>query len=144
MLVCSLAHVFTLLYNYDVYLFQKRLTTEFFAALLLSRPSLIHVASRKECIDVQKNLCTKSICRINNFISFRCSNATEMTIEVNGNNPIVYRPHRLSHKEILKVREMVSDMLIAGIILRIGFRVFPLFWFTRRLASPECAFIIGC
>ena len=63
MLVCSLKHVLTLLYNYDVYLFQKRLTTEFVAALLLSRPSLIHVE-----VLVGKNVLTcKRIYVLNQF-----------------------------------------------------------------------------
>lgn len=45
-----------------------------------------------------------------------CSNATEMTIETNSKQPIVYRPYRLSHKEREQVRTMVGEMLDAGII----------------------------
>ena len=62
-MVCSLAHDLTLLYNYDIYLFEKRLTTEFLAALLLSRPLLIHVE-----VLVGKNVLTcKRIYLMNQF-----------------------------------------------------------------------------
>lgn len=45
-----------------------------------------------------------------------CTDKTEMSIEVNSNRPIVYRPYRLSHKERENVREMVGEMLNAGIV----------------------------
>lgn len=45
-----------------------------------------------------------------------CTTAAEMSIEVNSNKPIVYRPYRLSHKEREDVRVMVGEMQEAGII----------------------------
>lgn len=45
-----------------------------------------------------------------------CTNMAEMTIEVNSNRPIVYRPYRLSYKEREQVRDMVNNLLDAGII----------------------------
>ena len=45
-----------------------------------------------------------------------CTNAAEMTIDINNKQPIVYRPYRLSHKEREQVRTMVGEMLDAGII----------------------------
>lgn len=45
-----------------------------------------------------------------------CTSVTEMTIELNSKRPVVYRPYRLSHKERENVREMVGDMLDAGIV----------------------------
>lgn len=45
-----------------------------------------------------------------------CTNAAEMNIEVNSKQPVVYRPYRLAHKERENVREMVKEMLDAGIV----------------------------
>lgn len=45
-----------------------------------------------------------------------CTNAAEMTIEINSKRPIVYRPYRLSHKEREQVRTMVSEMIEADVI----------------------------
>lgn len=45
-----------------------------------------------------------------------CTNVTEMSIETTSKQPIVYRPYRLSHKEREQVREMVGEMLDAGIV----------------------------
>ncbi|CAG9137171.1 unnamed protein product [Plutella xylostella] len=45
-----------------------------------------------------------------------CTNTTEMNIELNSQNPVVYRPYRLSHHEREKVRSMVNEMIDAGII----------------------------
>lgn len=48
--------------------------------------------------------------------SLGCTNTTEMNIELTSQRPVVYRPYRLSHHERDKVRQMVGDMLDAGII----------------------------
>lgn len=45
-----------------------------------------------------------------------CTNKTEMNIELNSNRPVVYRPYRLSHHEREKVRNMVGEMLDAGVV----------------------------
>lgn len=39
-----------------------------------------------------------------------------MQIEVNSTRPIVCRPYRLSQKERAQVRDMVKEMLEAGVI----------------------------
>lgn len=45
-----------------------------------------------------------------------CTDMVEMNLELNSKRPIVYRPYRLSHKEREQVREMVGEMLDAGIV----------------------------
>lgn len=55
-------------------------------------------------------------CFASNLQDLGCTNVTEMSIELNDKNPIVYRPYRLSHHEREKVRNMVDEMLEADII----------------------------
>lgn len=63
------------------------------------------------------NLLNKySHCFASTLKELGCTNMAEMTIEVNSNRPIVYRPYRLSYKEREQVRDMVNDLLDAGII----------------------------
>lgn len=45
-----------------------------------------------------------------------CTNVAEMHIELNSTRPVVYRPYRLSHTEREQVRDMVGEMMEAGII----------------------------
>lgn len=45
-----------------------------------------------------------------------CTDVTQMQIELNSDRPVVYRPYRLSHHEREKVRDMVGEMLEAGVI----------------------------
>ncbi|XP_064292537.1 uncharacterized protein LOC135309870, partial [Plodia interpunctella] len=42
--------------------------------------------------------------------------AGEMIIELNDTEPVVYRPYRLSHSERSMVRDMVQEMIDAGIV----------------------------
>ncbi|XP_063635142.1 uncharacterized protein LOC134805876 [Cydia splendana] len=44
-----------------------------------------------------------------------CTNVTQMTIELNDQHPIASRPYRLSHHEREQVRNMIDEMLAAGI-----------------------------
>lgn len=44
------------------------------------------------------------------------TNITEMVIELEDSQPIVYRPYRLSFAERAKVRDMVQEMLDSGIV----------------------------
>lgn len=39
-----------------------------------------------------------------------------MSIKLNSNTPVYYRPYRLSHAETLRVREIIKDLLDKGII----------------------------
>lgn len=55
-------------------------------------------------------------CFASSLSELGCTNITEMTIELNSKQPVVYRPYRLSHKERGDVREMVNEMLEAGIV----------------------------
>lgn len=55
-------------------------------------------------------------CFASNLNELGCTNATEMSIEINDSRPIVFRPYRLSHHEREQVRNMVDEMLSAGII----------------------------
>lgn len=55
-------------------------------------------------------------CFASNLKELGSTNVTEMNIEINSKRPIVYRPYRLSHKERDQVREMVGEMLEAGIV----------------------------
>lgn len=45
-----------------------------------------------------------------------CTNEGEMTIKLADDRPVVYRPYRLSYNERQNVREMIDEMLTAGII----------------------------
>ncbi|XP_063634795.1 uncharacterized protein LOC134805417 [Cydia splendana] len=55
-------------------------------------------------------------CFASSLASLGCTNAAEMSIELNSQRPVVYRPYRLSHHEREKVRSMVGEMLEAGIV----------------------------
>lgn len=57
-----------------------------------------------------------SHCFASNLQQLGCTNATEMTIDLNSDKPVVYRPYRLSHKEREQVRDMVDEMINADII----------------------------
>ncbi|CAH2083323.1 unnamed protein product [Euphydryas editha] len=43
------------------------------------------------------------------------TNATEMTIELDDDEPVVYKPYRLSHSERSQVQDMVQEMIDNGI-----------------------------
>ena len=45
-----------------------------------------------------------------------CTEMTQMSIELNSQRPIVYRPYRLSYHERDKVRSMVGEMIESGIV----------------------------
>lgn len=45
-----------------------------------------------------------------------CTNEGEMNIQLTDDRPVVYRPYRLSYDERQTVREMIDEMLKAGII----------------------------
>lgn len=55
-------------------------------------------------------------CFASDLTELGCTDVTEMQIELNSDRPVVYRPYRLSHQEREKVRDMVDDMLDAGVI----------------------------
>ncbi|CAH2103297.1 unnamed protein product [Euphydryas editha] len=55
-------------------------------------------------------------CFAHSLTDLGCTNATEMNIELSSQRPVVYRPYRLSYHEREKVREMIDEMLKAGII----------------------------
>lgn len=55
-------------------------------------------------------------CFANDLNGLGCTGVTEMQIEINSQRPIVYRPYRLSHHERGQVRDMISEMLDAGVI----------------------------
>lgn len=55
-------------------------------------------------------------CFATNLKELGSTNVTQMDIELNNKRPIVYRPYRLSHKERDQVRDMVGEMMEAGII----------------------------
>lgn len=55
-------------------------------------------------------------CFATDLKSLGCTNAAEMRIEVNNTRPVIYRPYRLSQKEREQVRDMVGEMLEAGIV----------------------------
>ncbi|CAH2216929.1 jg27676, partial [Pararge aegeria aegeria] len=44
------------------------------------------------------------------------TNATEMTIELEDSEPVVYRPYRMSYSERCQVRDMVQEMIESGIV----------------------------
>ncbi|CAH2109089.1 unnamed protein product [Euphydryas editha] len=55
-------------------------------------------------------------CFAHSLTDLVCTNAEEMNIELSSQRPVVYRPYRLSSHEREKVREMIDEMLEAGII----------------------------
>ncbi|CAG9132567.1 unnamed protein product [Plutella xylostella] len=55
-------------------------------------------------------------CFTSSLNNLGCTDMAEMTIELNSQRPVFYRPYRLSHYEREKVRTMVGDMLDAGIV----------------------------
>lgn len=55
-------------------------------------------------------------CFAQNIYELRAIKNVEMSIHLNDNKPVTYRPYRLSLHEREKVRDMVNDMLNAGIV----------------------------
>lgn len=55
-------------------------------------------------------------CFASSLKNLGCTDVTQMTIELNSQRPIVYRPYRLSHHEREKVQSMLGEMLEAGIV----------------------------
>lgn len=72
--------------------------------------------SESDKIRLMKLLRRHHECFAHDLASLGCTTTTEMTIELNNQRPVVYRPYRLSYHEREKVRAMVDEMLQAGII----------------------------
>lgn len=73
-------------------------------------------ASQKDRIELLKIIQKYRHCFESALNKLGCTNVTQMQIELNSKQPVVYRPYRLSHNERDKVRTMVDEMLEAGII----------------------------
>lgn len=73
----------------------------------------VPVNVRRTLMDMLRNY---QHCYASSLKDLGCTSVTEISIELNSQRPVVYRPYRLSHHEREKVRSMVGDMLDAGVI----------------------------
>lgn len=80
---------------------------------LIQVDEMVSDEARAKLLDVLRR---HEQCFAHNLADLGCTNAVEMNIELSSQRPVVYRPYRLSHREREKVREMVDEMLEAGII----------------------------
>lgn len=67
-------------------------------------------------LELQKLLSKFKDCFSSGLNDIGFTTAGEMVIELNDNEPVVYRPYRMSHGERSMVRDMVQEMLDAGIV----------------------------
>lgn len=67
-------------------------------------------------LEIQRLLSKFKDCFSSGLKDLGFTNATEMVIELNDVEPVVYRPYRMSYGERALVRDMVQEMMHAGIV----------------------------
>lgn len=72
--------------------------------------------SKDENTELRSLLSKYSDCFSSGLKDLGFTNVTEMVIELQDSEPVVYRPYRMSHAERSLVRDMVKEMVDGGII----------------------------
>lgn len=67
-------------------------------------------------VELQEVLARYKDCFSSGLKDLGFTNTTEMVIELDDNEPVVYRPYRMSYAERLLVRDMVTEMVDSGIV----------------------------
>lgn len=72
--------------------------------------------SKGERLELQQLLSTYSDCFSSGLKDLGYTDTTEMVIELNDMEPVVYRPYRMAFSERSLVRDMVDEMMESGIV----------------------------
>ncbi|CAK1601296.1 unnamed protein product [Parnassius mnemosyne] len=70
----------------------------------------------EQTLELQRLLSKYKECFSNGLYDLGFTNATEMVIELEDSEPVVYRPYRMSYTERQLVRDMIKEMADSGII----------------------------